>query len=159
MVLLLPSSFISGSFTAPPLSLTFLIKESSWGDTMNKTWHKKVSLGSKPEDQGGELSPHCLDGAPYRYLSGQRAGGGCFGAKQSGKWWSLSILPLLTRSASCWESQRCKEKAEALSPLNADGCQIYNLMRGVHVALAVNARGHFEKRSSLGKWQRAVPAC
>lgn len=80
----------------PHPTTDFYDEESTQGDTMNKTRHEDVSLGSKAEDQGGELSLSCLGGAPYRYLSGQRAGGGCFVAKQSGKWPNLGSSSHLT---------------------------------------------------------------
>lgn len=44
---------------------------------MEKTKHEEVSLGTKPEDQGWELSPCSPEGVQNRYLSAKSTAGGC----------------------------------------------------------------------------------
>lgn len=116
MVLLWQSNFTSGSLIVPTPTTDFHNEETSLGGTMNKTWHEEFSLGTKPKDQGWELSLHSLEGVQNRYLSGKRiAGVYCFVREWSAIWRGFSShSDLIWIRLVAVGSSGCKEKAQVL---------------------------------------------
>lgn len=84
---------------------------------MNKTYREEVSLGTKPKDQGWELSLHSLEGVQNRYLSAERTSGAAvLSVEWSVIWQGFSSLSdLLQIRQLAVENSDCKEKAQILS--------------------------------------------
>lgn len=143
------------SLPPPPI---FTMKKPAWEAPWIKHSHEEVSLGTKPKDQGWELSLHSLEGVQNRYLSGKRtAGGYCFVGEWSAIWKGFSTVRPHSDSAGCCGKFGLQRKGP--SPVCVWAAVDVKLITwyGVYAwPLAGNARGYFKDRSLLGNWPRAV---